>query len=348
MPYAGVGLGTVWTQLRPPKNSAAITADNLPPQHGKVFVVTGGSSGVGLLLAKELYKKGGRIYVLSRSREKALGAFQEIRTVLPGDAGERPDSGGLEFIQMDLEDLESVQKAAKVFRRSENRLDVLFNIAETEHAPAGRKTKQGFPYHLGVNNIGHVLLEKLLKPILTETAKITSKGTVRVIWPTSVLVELRAPRGGIRIDGLDGPRSETADYAVSKTANWFAASEISRRTTGHTGVLNIAGNPGCHAAEASPWYLHYPFRLSSRDPIHSVETFLWMAFSGEVTVEDAVAGRYAICDGRWHPGQRQDLLLALKRTEEGGTGEASAYMDWCEQKIAPFVTGVILSLGILS
>lgn len=348
MPHTGVGLGTVWTQFRPPKNSAPITVDKLPSQYGKIFVVTGGDGGVGLLLTKVLYGKGGKIYVLSRNREKAVVAIQGIVSVFSTESGESTGLGSVEFIHMDLEDLESVQKAAKDFRRKENRLDVLFNIAESEQVSATRKTKQGNQYHLGVNNIGHVLLEKLLKPILTETAKIAPKGAVRVVWPTSVLVDLRAPRGGIQIEELDGTRSEVADYVASRTANWFAASEISKRTAGHTGVINIAGNPGSHATEMPPWYLQFPFRLSLRDPIHSVETLLWMAFSDEVTIEDVIEGRYAICDGRWHPGQRQDLLLALKRREEGGTGEASAYLDWCEQKIAPFVTGVILSLGILS
>jgi hypothetical protein len=62
-----------------------------------------------------------------------------------------------------------------------------------------------------------------------------------------------------------------------------------------------------------------------------------MGFSEEVTLEDAAAGRYAICDGRWHPGQRGDLVSALRGPEEGGTGKASEVYDWCEEKVAEYL-----------
>jgi hypothetical protein len=62
-----------------------------------------------------------------------------------------------------------------------------------------------------------------------------------------------------------------------------------------------------------------------------------MGFSESVTLDDAVAGRYATCDGRWHPGQREDLLLALRRKEEGGSGRAAEFYDWCEHATGNFL-----------
>jgi NAD(P)-dependent dehydrogenase (short-subunit alcohol dehydrogenase family) len=340
MPYAGVGLGTVWTQFQPPKNSASFTVKDLPRQNGNVFVVTGGSSGIGFLLTKVLYGKGGKIYILTRSRTNAQDAMQRIKSSFTNEAIDSAEIGGMEFIHMDLEDLASVQSAGKEFLQKETRLDMLFNNAGIAYVTGNRKTKQGIEYHLGVNSVGHVLLEKLLRPALVEATKTAPKGSVRVIWPASILVELGAPKGGIRVDELDNPRNEvTEHYSASKAAMWFAASEISRRTAEDTGILNIGGNPGSHVTNSwrtTPWYFYYPFRPLLRDPIHGVETYLWMAFSNDVTMDDAVRGRYAMCDGRWHPGQRPDLLLALRRKEEGGTGQAAAYLDWCERKIAPF------------
>lgn len=62
-----------------------------------------------------------------------------------------------------------------------------------------------------------------------------------------------------------------------------------------------------------------------------------MGFSDEVTLEDAAAGRYAMCDGRWHPGQRGDLVSALRPADEGGSGRASQVYKWCEDKLAEFL-----------
>lgn len=62
-----------------------------------------------------------------------------------------------------------------------------------------------------------------------------------------------------------------------------------------------------------------------------------MGLSDEVTLEDAAAGRYAMCDGRWHPGQRGDLVSALRRVDEGGSGRATELFHWCEKELAKFL-----------
>lgn len=80
----------LYTQLFPPKPT--LTEDNVPSQRGKVFVVTGGNSGVGYELCKILYGTGATIYMASRSqvgccRElhllQCLEAHIHIRNALP-------------------------------------------------------------------------------------------------------------------------------------------------------------------------------------------------------------------------------------------------------------------------
>ncbi|KAF2110245.1 hypothetical protein BDV96DRAFT_667202 [Lophiotrema nucula] len=315
MPLAGVGFGALWTQCFPPP--ALITEKNLLTQTGKVFIVTGGSSGLGFELAKILYAAGGKVYILSRTKQHVDDAILNIKRDVGTDG---PELGILEFIQMDLEDLTSVQAAAREFVRKEKRLDVLFNNAGLASVP-GKKTKQGLEYHIGVNSVAHILLETLLKPLLTDTAKLSRPDSVRVVWPASMLCETLAPKGGIRISKLDAPDENINEhYAESKVGNWFAASEISRRFGRQTGVISIAGNPGSYSTNVwrtTPRIFYWPFLPLLRKP--SACTYLWMAFSDDVTMSEAVTGRYATCDGRWHPGQRSDLLLALKMKEEGGT-----------------------------
>lgn len=340
MPFGGVALSTIWTQFSPPKNSATITEHNITPLKGKVFIVTGGSSGIGFELASILYAAGGKVYILSRTKsnvELAIERIEQQHSTIP-----RRKIGSVHFIHLDLEDLESVKNAASSFMAQENRLDVLYCNAGLAVVPGGPKTKQGLELHLGVNCVAHVLLEKLLLPTLASTAKASSTDSVRVIWASTVLVELGSPKGGVIISALDKPSNNTNDnYAISKTATWFAASELSKRYGKHTGVVNIAGNPGTYVTNAwktTPSYVYYPFRPVMRHPKFGAYTYLWMGLSREVTMEDAIQGRYAICNGRWHPGQRQDLVLATRDTNEGGTGQAKELMDWIERKLAAYIS----------
>lgn len=334
--FKGVGVWAIWTQFFPPSGSAIFTEKTTPSQAEKVFIVTGGSSGIGFELSKILYGAGAKVYILTRTKSNAEEAIKSIQESLKDI--DRAGLGTLEFIHMDLEDLASVQSAAKEFASKESRLDVLFNNAGV--ASMRGKTKQGLEYHYGVNSVGHVLLQELLKPILASTAKSAPANSVRVVWPASILVEMLAPKGGVPVDTLDTPSDDINEhYSASKTGNWFVASEFSKRSGRQTGVVSIAGNPGSYLSKVwrnTPWYLYYPYIPLLRKPIYGAYTYLWMGLSDKVTLDDAIAGRYATCDGRWHPGQREDLLLALKGKGEGGTGQAAAYFDWCESKIALF------------
>jgi NADP-dependent 3-hydroxy acid dehydrogenase YdfG len=56
---------TTYTQFFPPKPT--FTEENLPSQKGKVFIVTGGNSGIGYELCKILYGSGATIYMVTRS-----------------------------------------------------------------------------------------------------------------------------------------------------------------------------------------------------------------------------------------------------------------------------------------
>lgn len=62
-----------------------------------------------------------------------------------------------------------------------------------------------------------------------------------------------------------------------------------------------------------------------------------MGLSDDITLEDVAAGRYAMCDGQWHPGQRADLVAALQPVNEGGSGRASGVYEWCEKQLSDYL-----------
>jgi NAD(P)-dependent dehydrogenase (short-subunit alcohol dehydrogenase family) len=345
-------LWAIWTQYFPPRNGAPLTEANLPSQAGKVFIVTGGSSGLGYELSRILYGAGGKVYMLTRSQAHADEAIARIQAHYAGrhNDGASTEPGSLHFICMDLNDLATVQSAAAAFLRREPRLDVLFNNAGVAARPSAPPTRQGHEYHLGINSLGGFLLARLLTPVLAATARHQPRGSVRVVWPASLLVDMAAPRDGIRASLLRSADSHAAAreisptelYSTSKVANWFVAAEFARRGVGgaREGVLHVAGNPGNYVTNIwrdTPGWLYWLLRPILRDQMHGAETYLFMGFSEEVTLEDAAVGRYVICDGRWHPGQREDLVLALRGLAEGGSGRAAEYFDWCVERVKEFV-----------
>ncbi|ORX98823.1 hypothetical protein BCR34DRAFT_676892 [Clohesyomyces aquaticus] len=251
---------------------ASITEKSLPRQDGRVFTVTGESSGIGYELSKILYGAGGTVYVLTRTQSNAKEAIKSIKKLFDDISHPTGDLGRLEFIH----------KAAKEFCSRESSLLALFNNAGVA-AVKDTATKQGLEYNYGVNSVGHVLLETLLLPTMTTTAKLAPANSVRAVWTASIL-------------------DADLNYSTSKAGVWFAASEFSKRHGRETGVLSIAGNPGSYVTNiwrTTPGWLYWLYRPLFCQPIHGAYTNLWMAFSEEVDMDGAVTGgmRFRMGDG---------------------------------------------------
>lgn len=337
-----VSFSTIWTQFYPPRGS--LNESNFPSQAGKVFIVTGGSSGIGYALTRILYGAGGKVYMLTRSKERAAEAIAKIKACYAkagkDAAGEGKQLGSINFIQMELMDFASVRSAAQKvleFEGPDGRLDVLFNNAGSGARQNAPKSVQGHEYHVTTNTLGSFILTQHLLPLLARTAAHSPQpNSVRVVWPASIMVELQAPQSGIPKEWLAEPDRATHHvrlYTQSKVGCWFLASEFARRRADDTGVVFVAGNPGTYYTgiwKYAPKWVGWFSRPTLRSVERGAETYLWMGFSETVSVEDGKSGRYAICDGRWHPGQRADLVAALKGEGEGGSGRASEFFEWCE------------------
>jgi NAD(P)-dependent dehydrogenase (short-subunit alcohol dehydrogenase family) len=325
-------MGGVLTQLFPPVPT--LTEKNLPDLEGKVFIVTGGNAGIGLELVKILYSRAGTVYVAGRSSQKITSAINEIKKEY--DRGIL--KGQLKSLIIDLSDLTTIAEAASSFLAQETRLDVLFNNAGIAQVPAGSMSKQHHEAHMGTNCLGPFLFTKLLLPVLTSTAKSSPKGCVRVIFTSSSIVDFSARPGGLAIEELkpgNYSKDKARNYASSKTGNWFLASEFDRRLRGE-GITCVTQNPGNLKTES--WngvpVLKMLFRPLLYEPRFGAYTELWCGLSDEVKTEDG--GRYAVPWGRWHAAPRKDILASLKAKDEGGTGLAGQFWEWCEEETRPY------------
>jgi NAD(P)-dependent dehydrogenase (short-subunit alcohol dehydrogenase family) len=210
------------------------TFDDIPDQSGRVAVVTGANTGIGLETARMLAQKGARVVLACRTREKGEAAALRI-------AAERP-RGSATFAPLDLSDLDSVAAFANTFTAAERRLDLLVNNAGVMVPPIGR-TKQGFELQFGTNHLGHFALAARLLPLLERTSG------ARVVVVSSTAQNL----GQIDFDDLNWKRraySAWSAYGQSKLANMMFALELGRRLVrAGSGLRVTAAHPGWTATD---------------------------------------------------------------------------------------------------
>ncbi|KAI4646611.1 hypothetical protein J4E93_004832 [Alternaria ventricosa] len=230
-------MGQQFSQFFPP--APAFTETSLPNLSGKVYIVTGASAGIGKELSRLLYTHNATVYLAGRSAEKTHAAISWIKEACP------ESKGNLQYLHLDLDDLSGIKASAESFLAKESRLDVLFNNAGVMVPPAGSTTKQGYELQLGTNCVAPFLFTKLLTPVLLETAKKEAKGSVRVIWVSSIASQMSAPPGGVDMSNLEYTKNVNnwTKYGMSKGGNVFHALEYQRKYGGE-GIVSLALNPG--------------------------------------------------------------------------------------------------------
>lgn len=198
---------------------------------GKTFVVTGANTGIGKASVEALAKAGAKhIVIASRSREKTEPVLQAIA------------AGGTQatFIQLELDSLASVKRAADELLALDLTIDVLLNNAGV--AGVRGQTKDGFELAFGTNHLGHWLWTEKLLPHVQRAAQ------GRIVNVSS--------RGHYKPKGIDWAacRQPTATYAglleygVSKLGNVLHAKSLAKRLEG-TSVTTYSLHPGGVASD---------------------------------------------------------------------------------------------------
>ncbi|KAM5356905.1 hypothetical protein ACJ41O_003551 [Fusarium nematophilum] len=322
-------MGNTYSLFFPPQPQ--LTEDNLPSQDGRVFIVTGGYSGVGLELCRILYQAGGTVYLAGRSREQGESAIATLKAHSPSSTGK------LVFLHVALDDLTSVKAAAEDFLARESKLDVLFNNAGVSNPPRGSISVQGHELQMATNCLGPYLFTQLLVPVLVSTAADSPPASVRVVFTSSIVVDLSIPTGGVPIADLLLPsEDQQVNYANSKLGNWFLASNLAAKI-GPRGVLSIAQNPGnlkTPLLRHMPWWVGFLTSPLLYHPRFGAYTELWAGCSPDLQIEDG--GKFILPWGRLHPCPREDLLESLKGKGEGGTGTADEFAEHCERLTAEY------------
>jgi NAD(P)-dependent dehydrogenase (short-subunit alcohol dehydrogenase family) len=167
---------------------------NLFDIEGKVALVTGGSSGIGLMIAQGYVEAGAKVYISSRKKD-----------VCDAVAAELSKSGTCIAIPADLsEEAETVRLAQEIAEREPGGLNILVNNAGANWgAPLAEYPEAAWDKVLGLNVKGVFHLTRALVDSLAKAA--TAEDPARVINIGS-------------IDGLQTPSMETYAYSASKAA----------------------------------------------------------------------------------------------------------------------------------
>jgi len=213
--------------------NAKWTSDDVPGQQGRLAVVTGANTGLGLETARVLAARGASVVLAVRDIEKGKQAAARIAGTAPG--------ADVMIQRLDLTSLDSIRAAAGELRARHPRIDLLINNAGVMFPPK-QATRDGFELQFGTNHLGHFAFTGLL---LEQMLPVPGS---RVVTVSSSAHRIRAR---INFDDLQGERSysRVAAYSQSKLANLMFTYELHRRLSGAGTTIAVAAHPGLAATE---------------------------------------------------------------------------------------------------
>jgi NAD(P)-dependent dehydrogenase (short-subunit alcohol dehydrogenase family) len=260
------------------KNGKAVQKKSTALMTGKVCVITGATSGVGLEASKRLAEGGAHIVMVCRNKQKAERISAELRS-----AWKVP----IDIVIADFSRLEDVSKAADQILKTYPRIDVLINSAGL-HSTKRLYTPAGFELVFCVNHLASFLFTKLLIDRLKASAP------ARIIQVNSE---------GHRFNGLDpndlnwkkrfytGLRS----YGASKTAQLLTVWELNDQLKGTQVTINALhpGDVRTNIGNNNGWlyksFLHHVLWYSLKDPVISGDALYYLASAPEMS---AISGRF--------------------------------------------------------
>ena len=211
------------------------TLKDIPDQTGRVALVTGANSGLGLETSRALLQKGATVLMACRSKRKSEAARRELL-----DLG----TTGIDLLDLDLSDLNSVERCAGVILERYKGLDLLINNAGLM-APPRRLSSQGFEMQFAVNHLGHMVLTQRLLPLME------GRQDARVVTVTSGAQYF----GQMNWLDLQGEKryDRWSAYSQSKLANVMFAIELNEKLHNQQStVISLAAHPGLARTNLQP------------------------------------------------------------------------------------------------
>jgi len=201
----------------------------MPPQWGRLAIVTGGASGVGYETALALAVSGADVVIADKNDAQAHWAVGKIRSIAPAAL--------VRFEKIDLADADSIADFAERQKRVNTPVDLLINNAGIFCLPRRQVNSAGIEMQFAVNYLGAFALTGMLLPLLTASAQ------PRVVQVSSIAYKM----GSIQFDDLQMERrySRWKAYLQSKLALMLFTQELVRRSrAAGWRILAATAHPG--------------------------------------------------------------------------------------------------------
>ncbi|HTX84643.1 MAG TPA: SDR family NAD(P)-dependent oxidoreductase [Streptosporangiaceae bacterium] len=208
----------------------------LKPVAGRVALVTGATSGVGLVTATELARRGATVHLLARDSARAAAA----RRLITANSG----NNNISYDLADLCDFDSVWQYATTFRTRYNRLDVLIHNAAKVY-PSYQENRDGLELTFAGQVVGPFLLTWLLLPDLLAAAP------SRVIVVCSAGMYAQPLTRSMAPVGPERYRARSA-YAKAQRAQVALSAEWAKRVPSED-IAFHAMQPGRTGADTIVW-----------------------------------------------------------------------------------------------
>ena len=276
---------------------------------GRVAVVTGATSGLGLATARAFLDAGATVEIVARNAAKAHDLAGELAVAAPGRVG---------VVAADVGDLDAVRSAAATLLERHDRIDVLVHNAGALDAHYGR-SPQGIEQTVASQVVGPFLLTTLLLPA------IAAARPGRVLWVASggmYSQPLAVDRLEMTPDDYDG----TVAYARAKRAQVTLAELWAARLDPQEVVVHAmhpgwADTPGVRRSLPTFRRMLGPLL---RSPEEGADTLVWLGASDGAPL--------ASTGGFWLDRRRRSTHKLPSTRKADTESERAALWRWCEAR----------------
>ena len=247
--------------------------------HGKICVVTGATSGIGLVTAQVLARQGATLIVIARNAERGAATVSRIQ--------QETGNSAVELMVADLSVQAQVRQLASEIQHRFARLDVLVNNAGALFSRR-QLSQDGLEMTFALNHLAYFLLTNLLLDSLK------AADSARIVNVSSEAHR----RAQLDFSDLQGQHrySGWRAYARSKLANILFTYELARRLAG-TGIVTNALHPGFVATNfgrnnrSITAALFRILQLAAISPEEGAQTIIYLASSPAVK---GITGEYFV------------------------------------------------------
>lgn len=239
---------------------------------GKVFLITGGTEGIGKAASLEFAKRGATLVLVGRNQDKTERVVNQIKTL--------SQNAKVSYLLGDLSSIQATKSVAAQFRATHNQLDVLVNNAGAVF-PTYQRSVEGYEMTFALNHLGYFVLTTSLLDILENTPH------SRIVSTASDAYQM----GNFNLSTVakrDGKNAGWRAYGDSKLANILFTRSLAKRLKPHNTIANCF-HPGYVASQfglnqptrVASFLMTLSARLFARTVEKGAETLVFLATSPE-------------------------------------------------------------------